>query len=270
MRRPPRTQGDVVLGDGTELPVLYEDRAVMVIDKPVGWMFVPLGWARTDHNLQLALESSIREAPHWVRKRNLRYLRYIHRLDAETTGAVMLAKSPGALETYAKLFERRQIHKRYFAVVEDPVEEPEWRCDWPLTSSSGPRSRVEIDEELGREARTDFRVLERSAGRTLLEACPWTGRTHQIRAHLAACGLPIAGDELYGAEPESGGPARGWRAESALGLRAVELRYVDPFSRREIHVTAPAKPFLQRYGFSMKHDPRPPKPQQDEKKQLSA
>jgi len=224
----------------------------MAIDKPCGWMFVPLGWSRTDKNLQLALESSIREAPHWVRRRNLRYLRYIHRLDAETTGVVLLAKSAGALETYAKMFERREMSKRYLAVVEGVVPRETWRCELALTTSTGPRSRVEVDPVEGREAITDFRTLSRTKKRSLIEARPITGRTHQIRAHLGSDGFPIVGDWLYreskNLDEEPVKPDR----PPELGLRSVELSYRDPFTRREVRIEAPSVEFLSRFGFGPK------------------
>lgn len=277
--KPSNTPDEILLGDGTRLHILYEDRSVMAIDKPFGWMFVPLGWSRTDKNLQLALESSIRESPYWVRQRNLKYLRYVHRLDADTTGVVLLAKSQGALQTFSDLFEQRLVEKRYLAVVEGKPHKPEWRCELPLGSTTGPRTRVLVDAEAGRSAITDFKVLESSKVRTLVEARPLTGRTHQIRVHLAEAGYPIVGDVLYG--PDSSKQSRKTpdsrpvhRRQSApheelpprkdgrknllpeLGLRSVGLTYRDPFTNRTVHIEAPTFEFLARFGFSAKPQAR--------------
>jgi 23S rRNA-/tRNA-specific pseudouridylate synthase len=96
---------------------------------------------------------------------------------------------------------------------------------------------MRVDAAHGKEAETEFRVLEQGRRRALVEALPLTGRTHQIRVHLAASGCPVAGDRLYG----EGGPH--------LGLRAVELSYTDPFQKRPVRVTAPKEEFLRRFDF---------------------
>src|ERR1700712_4155213 len=93
------------------IPILYEDRSVLALDKPAGWMLAPDSWDQTGRNLQLALNSSVNAGDFWARSRNLKYLRFIHRLDAETTGITLFAKSPGALRAYSELFEQRLIQK---------------------------------------------------------------------------------------------------------------------------------------------------------------
>src|SRR5215212_5268244 len=95
----------IQLGDEVSIPILYEDRSMLAIDKPVGWMLVPYNWDRTGRNLQLAISSSILGGEFWARSRNLKYLKHVHRLDAETSGILLFAKSPGALKTFADMFE---------------------------------------------------------------------------------------------------------------------------------------------------------------------
>src|SRR6266568_3166767 len=108
--------------DHIELPteeriaILYEDRSVLAIDKPRDWMLVPFSWQKTNRNLQAALASSIAAGDFWARSRGLRFLKFVHRLDAETTGILLLAKSPGAVTTYGSLFESREMDKTYLAV----------------------------------------------------------------------------------------------------------------------------------------------------------
>src|SRR5580765_4974816 len=85
----------VTLPTGEEIAILYEDRSVLAIDKPRNWMLVPFSWQRTNRNLQAALTSSIAARDFWARSRNLRFLRFIHRLDADTTGVLLFGKSPG-------------------------------------------------------------------------------------------------------------------------------------------------------------------------------
>jgi len=93
------------------IPILFEDRSVIAIDKPRGWMLVPHPWRQTNWNLQAAIDSSIRANDFWAKSRNLSFLRNVHRLDADTSGVLLFAKSPGAVDTYSDLFEDRRIEK---------------------------------------------------------------------------------------------------------------------------------------------------------------
>src|SRR6185436_13953576 len=113
---------------GLSIPILYEDRSVMAIDKPAGWMLAPDSWDKTGRNLQLALNSSVAARDFWASSRNLKYLRFIHRLDADTSGLLLLAKSPGALATFSELFETRRVEKKYLAVVCGIPKESRWTC----------------------------------------------------------------------------------------------------------------------------------------------
>ncbi|MCC7373333.1 MAG: RluA family pseudouridine synthase [Verrucomicrobiales bacterium] len=224
--------------DAERIPILYEDRSVIAIDKPRGWMLVPFTWQRTSRNLQAAIQSSIGAGAFWARCRQVRFLRYVHRLDADTTGVLLFARSPGAVNSLGELFESRRMEKRYLAVALGEPKSEEWTCRQSLAKDPRDVSRMCVDAREGKEAETRFRVLARNGRRCLIEAHPYTGRTHQIRVHLAESGLPILGDELYGV-----------RCEEPLALRAVELRYTDPFSRRPIRVRAPVDGFLADYGF---------------------
>ena len=212
----------------------------MAIDKPRGWMLVPFSWQRTNRNLQAALASSIAAGDFWARSRGLRFLRFVHRLDAETTGILLLGKSIGAVKTYGELFESRRMEKRYLAVVEGKPKEQQWVCRLKLGPDPGQRGRMKVDQRHGKEAETSFRLLEAHEEMSLVEAWPLTGRTHQIRVHLTESGCAVVGDELYGT-------AKGKKME--LGLRAVELSYGDPFTRKRVQIRAPVDSFLQEYGF---------------------
>lgn len=228
----------VELFDEEPIPILHEDRSVLAIDKPPGWMLVPLSWQRTQRNLQAAIFSSIGAGHFWARSRNIRFLKYIHRLDAETSGVLLFAKSPGALDSIGDLFEARKIEKVYLAVTDRPPPKPQWTCRLSLAPDPDEFGRMRVDRH-GKEAETTFRTLATAHGRHLIEARPHTGRQHQIRVHLAESGSPIVGDDLYG------------RADgSPLGLRAVGLAYTDPFTRRPVAIRAPAGGFLAHFSFS--------------------
>ncbi len=229
--------GEIELFDGTCVPILYEDRSVLAIDKPAGWLLVPETWKNTSRNLQRELMISLGAGEYWARSRNLKYIRFVHRLDAETSGVLLLARSAGALSALSQLFETRLVHKTYLAVVDGIPKVTAWECRLKISQEPGAKGQMRVDEKNGKEAQTAFRVLERREGRALIQAMPLTGRTHQIRVHLAAAGHPVLGDSLYG------GPGRDF------ALRAVELSYIDPFQKRPVRVTARTDEFLRRFGF---------------------
>jgi RluA family pseudouridine synthase len=224
------------------IPIIYEDRSVLAIDKPRGWMLVPDSWRKTNWNLQTAIDSSIRADDFWARSRNLRYLRHVHRLDADTSGVMLFAKSEGAMQAMSDMFESRRMEKSYLAVVEGKPRETEWTCNLPIGADSLKFGRMRVDHtEEGKASETHFRVLLSNERFTLIEASPLTGRTHQIRLHLAESGSPIMCDELYGRLE------KGFR----LGLRAVRLAYKDTFTRRPVNIIAPAEEFLREFGFKL-------------------
>ena len=231
------------LPNGMIIPILYEDRSVMAIDKPAHWLLAPDEWDRTGRNLQLALNSSIGGRDYWATSRNLKYLRYVHRLDAETTGILLLAKSAGALRSYSELFETRQVEKVYWAVVAGKPTQAEWDSQAKI-APHGQVGRMKIDERIGKEAETRFRLLQTRGESALVEARPLTGRTHQIRVHLEAAGIPVRGDAIYGSRQASGSE------DFPMGLRAVELSYPDPFQRRMVRISAPTGEFLKAFGFA--------------------
>jgi len=231
----------IELPTGETIPILYEDRSVLAIDKPVGWMLVPFSWQKTGRNLQAALTSSIAAGDFWARSRGLRFLRNVHRLDADTSGILLLAKSPGALTTLGRLFESRRMKKVYLAVVCGAPIHAEWTCRLKLAADPASVGRMKVDARHGKEAETHFRVLQNIKLTSLVEARPVTGRTHQIRVHLAESGHAVVGDLLYGPQVT--------RGEQNLGLRAVELSYADPFTRRSVSIRAPSVEFLRQYGF---------------------
>jgi RluA family pseudouridine synthase len=239
----------IELGDGTLIAILHEDRSVIAIDKPPGWMLVPHSWQKTNRNLQAAIVSSIAAGHFWARSRGIKFLRHIHRLDAETSGVLLFARSLGAVETYGRLFESRNMEKRYLVVVRGTPASAGWTCREPIGPDPRQIGRMRVDRRGGKEAETHFRLLQSGAGQSLLEARPITGRTHQIRVHLLAGGHPVVGDELYGTDPGSAGTVKKSRPPSPLGLRSVYLGYVDPFTRRRVHIEAPTQEFLQAFGF---------------------
>ncbi len=224
------------------IPIIYEDRSVLAIDKSRGWMLVPDSWRKTNWTLQTAIDSSIRADDFWAKSRNLNYLRHIHRLDADTSGVLLFAKSEGAMRAMSDMFESRRMEKTYLAVVEGKPRQPEWTCELPIGPDPAKFGRMRVDESPeGKDAETHFKVLLNNERFTLIEASPLTGRTHQIRLHLAESGCPIMCDELYGHVE------KGFR----LGLRAVRLAYKDTFTRKPLNIIAPAGNFLKEFDFTL-------------------
>ena len=224
------------------IPILYEDRSVIALDKPAGWLLVPDDWAQTSRNLQAAINASLVARDFWAHSRNLRFLRYIHRLDAETSGVLLCARSSGAMPVFSRLFESRQMEKRYLAVVHGTPRQSEWTSCEPLGPAPGKAGRMKVDTRTGKPAQTRLRVLETRGDRTLVEAHPLTGRTQQIRVHLEATGHPVFGDTLYGSATVPD--------KVPLALRATTLAYTDPFTRRPVRIHAPTEEFLRAYGFA--------------------
>lgn len=256
----------IELDDGQSLqriPILYEDRSVLAVDKPASWMLVPFSWQNTNRNLMAALTSSISAGDFWARSRGLKFLRNVHRLDADTTGILLFVKSLGAVEPFTELFESRQMEKIYLAVVNGTPKQKEWVCELPLAPDPRQIGKMRVDHQEGKDAETHFRVLQTrettSGPLTLVEAMPVTGRTHQIRLHLAAGGTPIAGDKLYGRNTAPPGPTYadgrpkrvpGYVAPTEpLGLRSVYLSYRDPFQKSRVEIKAPTENFLRQFGF---------------------
>lgn len=227
------------LPDGTIVNILYEDRGVLAIDKPAGWMLGPDDGEHADRGLHRALVDAIETGEWWARSRNLKFLRFVHRLDAPTTGVLLFSKSQGAMPALSRVFAERTVKKAYLAVTDGVPKWGEWVCREPLGPDPAEHGKHRVDHgPEGKPAETAFRVLGSREGRALVLAQPVTGRTHQIRLHLAHAGCPVAGDILYGRRDFHG-----------LALRAFRLEYPDPFLRRTTTIIAPTEAFCRRYGY---------------------
>ncbi|MGH2928841.1 MAG: RluA family pseudouridine synthase, partial [Solirubrobacteraceae bacterium] len=143
----------------------------------------------------------------------------VHRLDKGTSGLIIAARSDVAHRALAAQLADRTLSRTYLAIARGGIQEPEALLDGPIARHPRERLRMAVVEG-GRPARTRYRVLERRGGHTLVQCDLETGRTHQIRVHLAALGHPIAGDALY-AKPRAGDPARPM-------LHAWRLRFTHP------------------------------------------
>lgn len=217
--------------------ILYEDTWLIAVDKPAG---LP-----TDRTLDPRRASLLSELETLLARRDgaKPYLGLHHRLDRDTSGVVLLTKDPKANAGTGALFSQKTAQKTYHALSQHagaPVQDT-----WSVRDYLGEIGKVGKAMKYGAvrsggaPAHTDFRVLERLAGALLIEALPRTGRTHQIRVHLAGCGLPILGDDFYG------GPLVMRRADGTrlslprVLLHAAALAFMHPMTQTPVHITAP-------------------------------
>lgn len=196
--------------------VLLHDPWLLVVDKPAGYPVVA--------HLQRAGEDLVRAARRWLGDREA-FVGPCHRLDRDTSGVLVLALRPDAAAAVGRSFEEGRVRKAYVARVDGPLPATSGVVDLPIHAPGDDFPR--IDPARGRPARTRWRTL--AGGLVVLK--PFTGRTHQLRLHLAALGRPISGDRLYGGAPAD-----------RLHLHARALSFPHPATGRIVRLRAPVPP----------------------------
>lgn len=217
------------------LPVLYEDADCLVIHKPAGYAVHPgAGMAKDEATILHGIAFLFEE-------RGVPFLSahvLVHRLDRETTGCLLIAKTPDAHGPLQKQFARRDVSKIYLALVVGRPDPPKAVIDAPVGRNLTDRTRMSVlRTSVSREAKTTYRTLESVGNVSLLQCHPHTGRTHQIRVHLSSIGHVILGDTVYGS-PRSEKLAK-QHAVGGLCLHAWRLTFLSPTDVREISVEAP-------------------------------
>lgn len=175
------------------LSVLYEDDHVAMIDKPAGMVVHPA----YGHRSGTLVNAILGRWPQIAAIDGPERAGIVHRLDKETSGVIVIAKTAEALANLRAQFKARSVTKRYVALVEGMPDTPEGIIDAPIGRDPNQRKRMAVIRD-GREAVTEYHVLETYADHSLIEAFPKTGRTHQIRVHMAFIGHPVVGDTVYG------------------------------------------------------------------------
>ena len=205
-----------------DVPVIYSDDALIVVDKPAGLLAVPGRGEERQDCVAARMQARFADA------------RTVHRLDQATSGLMILARGAMAQRALSAAFESRRVGKRYVALVAGLVAEDQGSIDLPLAADWPNRPRQQVDQERGKASLTRWRVLQRDTakGTTRLELEPLTGRSHQLRVHLLAIGHAIVGDALYA-------PAL---AAPRLMLHASALTIAHPFDAHALNFSS-AAPF---------------------------
>jgi len=217
------------------LRVRYEDDALLASDKPSGMVVHPAPGARRG-TLVHALAHRLGALPgpgHPQRPGS------VHRLDRGTSGVALVARTAAALEGLARQFRERTVEKSYLAVVRGAIAAGAGRTDRPIGRHPRERKRMSVHSRRGRTAVTRWQVVERLPGSTVVRLFPETGRTHQLRVHLAALGHPIVGDPVYGR------PGRSVPAYARQALQAEKIRFPHPTTGKTLTIRAPVPPDIQ-------------------------
>lgn len=235
-----------LIPEGPPVRVVFEDEHVLVVSKPGGLVTHPAARRRSGTLVNRLLGMGVRLAPAGGELRP----GIVHRLDAGTSGLLIVAKTD---EAYAELrdgFRYHAVDRRYLALVRGRVAHDSFGVEAPLGRRA---AKIVVDRVDGRPATTSFEVRERMPRATLLEAAPETGRTHQIRVHLSAIGYPILGDRAYG-----GGGDEARRVGLARPfLHAWRLRFRHPVTGEEVSLEDPLPEDLVDVLARVRFDQRP-------------
>ena len=200
------------------LPILYEDKWIIAVNKPTGLLSVPGRTSDRQHSVLSQLRRDRSES-----------LVPVHRLDQDTSGVLLLARDRQTQRQLSQQFQQRQVHKVYEAVLAGGVAIDRGTIDLPLWSDPSDRPYQKVDWQRGKPSQTQFRVLDRTATQTRIELIPITGRTHQLRVHAAdanGLGAAIVGDRLYGDRV----------SQTRLRLHAKTLLFQHPQSGEAIEL----------------------------------
>ncbi len=209
------------------LRVVYQDADLVVVDKPPGMVVHP----GPGHHSGTLVHALLGMGGSWSTAGGEARPGIVHRLDAGTSGLILAARSDAAHRSLAAQLADRTLSRTYLAIVLGEVELDVGVIEGPIARHPADRKRMAIVEG-GRFARTRYAVVERKAGRTLVRCDLDTGRTHQVRVHLAASGHPLAGDALYGGR-------RAARAAARPMLHASRLRLQHPRTHEEMTFETP-------------------------------
>ena len=238
LRIPPPAAAEPQGEPDLPLSVVYQDDDLLIVDKPAGQVVHPAPGHGSGTLVNALLGRGAELAPGGIA--GVQRPGIVHRLDRDTSGLLMVARSDVAQASLQAQLKARRVKKTYLALVQGPVAAANGRIEAPVGRDPGRRTRMAVTPG-GRPATTGYRVRERFPSWTLLELDLVTGRTHQIRVHLEAIGHPVAGDPMYG----TGTSRRGPDGLSRLFLHAWRLELTSPSSGRLIRAESPLPPELE-------------------------
>lgn len=225
-----------VEAEDIDLNILYQDADVAVVFKPSGMVVHPAAGNESGTLVNALLKhlDNLSGIGGEIRPG------IVHRIDKDTSGLLLVAKNDRAHVSLSEQIRAHAVHRAYQAILIGGVKDDEGFVDAPIGRHPTDRKRMAIVPD-GREARTNWRVLERLRGATLIEARLTTGRTHQIRVHMASVGHPVLGDPVYGPK-KSPYPVTGGQL-----LHAYRIGFVHPSTGEEMRFEAPPEPRFQHW-----------------------
>ncbi len=173
-------------GNSSTLDVVYRDESLLVVNKPAGLLAVPGRGPDKQDCLSARLQQVFPDTL------------VVHRLDMATSGLMMFARGAGMQRRLSQMFQERKVGKRYIAVVSGRLEQGAGEVSLPLICDWPNRPKQMVDHAIGKPSLTRYRMLDMESGNSRVQLEPVTGRTHQLRVHMAEIGHPILGDALYG------------------------------------------------------------------------
>lgn len=231
----PEPPPSVFAAEPIELDILYQDSSLLVVNKPAGMVVHP----SPGHPGGTLVNALLYHFPDLEQHGDQEAFRpgIVHRLDKDTTGCLVIAKNSRAHLRLAEQFKARQVQKTYLALTIGRLSENTGRIDLPVGRHPRDRKKMSVFSHRGKKALTLWKVRRRLCGATLLEISLKTGRTHQIRVHLAALGHPVAGDPLYGGGQKrlAGTVLQGTNRQM---LHAWRLAFSHPVSSQRVSVAA--------------------------------
>ena len=247
-----------VEAENIPLDLIYEDDDIAVINKPAGIIVHPGAGADTGTLVAALLHrfggvSGLSAVGGPLRSG------IVHRLDKETSGAIVIARNDAAHRKLVKDFQSRLVEKTYVALLHGKLKGEKGTVDLPVARDLHRRARMTARRREGREARTDWKARLHLEGFTLIEADLHTGRTHQIRVHFSALGAPVVGDTLYGAPRQERVGATPLPPLGRNFLHAARIAFAHPRTGQRMQFRAPIAPelvaYLKSLGQAMKVDP---------------
>ncbi|MFR3920389.1 MAG: RluA family pseudouridine synthase [Clostridia bacterium] len=224
----PEAQDTKLKAQDIPVEVVYEDKDIIVVNKPKGMVVHPAN-GNPDGTLVNAILAMCKDSLSGIGGEIRPGI--VHRLDKDTSGLLIIAKNDEAHVKMSKQIQDRLVTKKYIALVKGVVKDDEATIDMPIARSKVDRKKMAVDKD-GKQAVTHFKVIKRYKGYTLLEIKIDTGRTHQIRVHMAKIGYPVVGDMVYSNGKNEFG------VEGQM-LHAKSLEFSHPITGKKMHLEAP-------------------------------